>query len=73
MFTIKGTIAAGNDEVSVEVTNMLGQVVYNSKVAVQNGNINEKIQLSSSLTNGMYILNLRSGSQNNVFHFVIEQ
>ena len=74
VFTIKGTMAAaGDEEVLIEVTNMLGEVVYSSKVMVQNGNINEKIQLSNSLTNGMYILNLRSGSQDNVFHFVVEQ
>jgi len=73
-FTIKGTVAAqDNEEATIEVTNMLGQMVYSNKVMIQNANINEKIQLSNSLANGMYILNLRSGSQNSVFHFVIEQ
>ncbi len=73
-FTIKGALATtGDEEVTIEVTNMLGQVVYTGKVMTQNGNINEKIQLTGSLANGMYLLNLHSGSQNNVFHFVIEQ
>ena len=81
LFTIKGTLAStGDDEVTIEITNMLGQVVYGSKVMTHGGSINEKIQVNSPSTglgtavpNGMYILNLRSGLQDNVFHFVIEQ
>jgi hypothetical protein len=73
-FTVKGAMnATGNQEVVIEVTNMLGQVVYTNKVATNNGVINEQIQLNSSLSNGMYILNMRSGTDNAVFHFVIEQ
>jgi len=52
---------------------MLGQSVYKEKVMTHEGVINEKIQLSSSVANGMYILNLQSGVQNTVFHMVIEQ
>ena len=52
---------------------MLGQVVYKSNVAVKGGAINEQIQLSNAMANGMYILNLHSGTKNDVFHFVIEQ
>ncbi len=73
-FNLKGIVTAGNDEeVTLEVTNMLGQVVYTSKVMLQNGMINENVKLNNSLANGMYILNLRSASDNTVFHFVIEQ
>lgn len=73
-FTVRGTLAtSASEEVTFEVTNMLGQVVYSSKVIAQNGIINESVKLSSSLANGMYILNLRSGADNTVFHFVIEQ
>jgi hypothetical protein len=73
-FTIKGTLeTTADEEVSIEVVNMLGQVVYSNKVMTQNGIINERVQTGSSLANGMYVLNLRSGSQNTVLHFVIEQ
>ena len=73
-FTVKGTLSNTNDqEVSLEVTNMVGQVIYTKNVPVQNGVVNELIQLNSTLANGMYLLNLRSGSQDNIFHFVIEQ
>ena len=73
-FTVKGTLASDNDqEVVMEVTNMLGQVVYSNKVIAQNGNINEQLQLNGNLANGMYLLNVRTASGSNVFHFVIEQ
>jgi hypothetical protein len=72
-FSVKGSIGNGNEEVTVEITNMLGQVVYTSKVATQNGNIDHSINLGRSMANGMYILNLRSGTDNAVFHVVVEQ
>jgi hypothetical protein len=74
MFTIKGTLGTTNDEeVSVEISDMLGQVIYQDKVMVHGGNIDQKIQLSNVIANGMYLLNLSSASGNNVFHVVIEQ
>ena len=73
-FTLRGTVGVTTDEeVTIEVTDMIGQQVYSSKVMVSGGKINEQIKLSGRLANGMYLLNLRSGSDNKVFHFVIEQ
>jgi hypothetical protein len=73
-FTVKGSLSTSVDEeVSLEITNMLGQVVYSSKVMAHKGIIDEHIQLNSALANGMYILNLRSEGDNNVFHIVVEQ
>jgi uncharacterized protein YjdB len=73
-FTVKGTVGSVNDEeVTLEVTDVLGQVIYKSKVTAQNGRINETVTLNNTLANGMYILNVQSGSEQKVFHFVIEQ
>lgn len=73
-FTVKGSLGTNVDEeVSLELTNMLGQVIYTSKVMTHNGDINEKVQLSNTPANGMYILNVRTTSENKVFHMVIEQ
>ncbi len=73
-FTIKGAFGnVADEELSVEITNMIGQVIYNNKIMSRNGNIEEQIQLSNNLANGMYLLNLRSGTQKAVFHFVVEQ
>ncbi len=72
-FTIKGTVSSADEEVTLQVVNMIGQVIYNQKVMTHNGEINEKIQLTGNLANGMYLLNLQSASENRVFHFVVEQ
>ena len=73
VFTLKGSLGTTNDEeMTVEVMDVIGQVIHSGKINVHNGELNEKIQLSN-LANGMYIVNLRSGSDYKVFHMVIEQ
>lgn len=73
-FTVKGQLGTiADNEVSLEVTDMLGQVVYKTTVMTHNGEINTRIQLDHNLANGMYILNLNSGVENHVFHVVVEQ
>ena len=56
----------------VEITNMLGQVVYTGKIQATGGNIDQKITLGN-VANGMYLLNLGTDAQHTIFHFVIEQ
>ena len=76
VFTIKGTLGTAtrtDEEVYIEITDMLGQVVYKNKMVIQGGKIDEQIRLGNTLSNGMYLLNLRSGTDNQVFHFVVEQ
>ena len=73
-FTIKGSLGTLQDEeVSLEVTDVLGQVVYTSKVMAQGGRINEKVSMNNTFANGMYMLTVHSGTENKVFHFVIEK
>ena len=74
IFSIKGALGiTADEEVTVEITDMLGQIVYTTKTMSQNGAIDQKIQLSNNVANGMYLLTLRSESTNQVFHLVIEQ
>jgi len=74
VFSLKGKLGDNiNEDATAEVTDMLGQVVYSSKIPVNNGMINEHIQLSGNLANGMYLLNLRSGTVSSVIHFVVAQ
>ncbi|MCF8451166.1 MAG: T9SS type A sorting domain-containing protein, partial [Taibaiella sp.] len=73
-FILKGTMGTTEDkELNAEITDMLGQVVYRSKVQARNGVVNERIQISNTLANGMYILNLRSETEAKAFHFVLQQ
>jgi uncharacterized protein YjdB len=71
-FTITGTSQQSND-IKIVITDMLGQVVYSAKAQVYNGKINQQLQLSSLLANGMYTLELNSGEVNKVIHFVVGQ
>jgi hypothetical protein len=73
-FMIRGTIGVADDkELSVEVADMLGQIVYRGTIMARGGNVNEKIQISNTLANGMYLLNLRSETETKVFHFILQQ
>ena len=73
-FTLKGNWAVSdNADVDVQVTDMLGQVVYRGTVATQQGEMNEHITLGNTLASGVYLLNLHRGMENKVFHFVVEQ
>ncbi len=73
-FVIKGSIVTiGNEAVTLEVTNMLGQVVYKNMITTTNGNINERVTLATDLANGMYILNVTAGSDRKSIHFVVKQ
>ncbi|GAA4459995.1 hypothetical protein GCM10023093_01900 [Nemorincola caseinilytica] len=73
-FAVNGTIAGTTDEeVTMEVTNMLGQTVYTGKVTSHNGVIDHKVQLDNSLANGMYMLTVHAGDERKVFHFVLSK
>lgn len=69
-FTITGnTGIAVNEEVKIEVTNMLGQVVYHDKFNTVNGALEQAVQLGDQLANGMYILSIQSEHLSKALHF----
>ena len=73
-FTVKGSLGnKADEEVTMELTDVLGQVVYKSKVMSRGGLLDEQIHLSSTVANGMYVLSLKTTTENKVFHVVIEQ
>ena len=73
-FSVKGSLGSLKDEeVTLEVTDVLGQIVYKSKIIAPGGKINEKVSLNNTYANGMYLLTVTSGSENKLFHFVIEK
>lgn len=73
-FTIKGSLGTNRDEeVSLEITDMIGQVVYKNRISAYNGEINENVLPEKHLSSGMYILSLHSDLENRVFHFVVDQ
>jgi len=73
LFSIKGSLGTiADQDVNLEITDMLGQVIYATKLKARNGNLDETVQMGH-VANGMYMVTLRTGSENKVFHMVIEQ
>ncbi len=72
-FTLTGTIAAtATKSVNLEVTNMLGQVVYTGTTMPLNGKIRAEISLDN-LASGAYLLHATSENVNEVFHFAVSR
>ncbi len=73
-FVVSGTLGTTTDEeVSMEITDMLGQTVYKGNATAHAGSINERIKLSNTLANGMYMLNVKTANESKAFHFVLKQ
>ena len=73
-FTISGYIDNHlNSQMDIEITNMIGQVVYKGALKVNNGSVHEQVQLSNELANGMYLLTLHSSVGIENLHFVIDK
>ena len=73
-FTVRGTLSSTTDQqVTMELTDILGQVVFHNTAQAIGGKLNEHVQLANNLANGMYLLTVRTGEENRVFHIVIEQ
>jgi hypothetical protein len=74
VFIVKGSLGNSLDqELSLEVTDMLGQSVYKKTVMAIGGLLNEEVHPAGTLANGVYLLTLRSANNNRVFHIVMER
>jgi hypothetical protein len=71
-FTVIGKLAMANEDITIEITNMVGQVIYKSSAQVVNGTIDQHIQLNGTYANGMYLLTIRSANEKATYHFVME-
>ncbi|MES2703095.1 MAG: T9SS type A sorting domain-containing protein [Bacteroidota bacterium] len=73
-FTLNGTITGGSDQaLAIEVTNMLGQVIYRGSAVPQGGAVSQQVALGSDLAPGSYIMRVSSEGVNEVFHFVVSK
>ncbi len=70
-FTLSGQLAGNsNNEVNMEVSNMLGQVVYKGKTTPANGALKAQILLDG-VPSGSYLLRVNTETGSETFHFVI--
>ena len=71
-FTIKGllsNISEGN--VTMDITNAIGQTVYSGNTQVSNSALNQSVQVRD-LPAGVYMLKLSNEGKGKVFRFVVE-
>jgi hypothetical protein len=62
-----------DDAVVLEVTDMLGQVVYTRRTTAVNGMLNETIALNRALAEGIYLLTIHTNGFNTTLRFTLEQ
>jgi hypothetical protein len=73
-FTLSGMLSATiKDPATIQVTDMLGQVVYSGLAKVNRGQINESVSLGTELSDGMYILTMELAGDRRIFHFVLNR
>ena len=70
-FTISGNI--NDDAATIEVLNMVGQVVYTDVIKASNGKYSAHITLSADNASGVYVLHIKTTNDNYVTHFVINK
>ncbi|MCD6012945.1 MAG: surface protein [Flavipsychrobacter sp.] len=70
-FTLSGKLGTiSNNDVHFEITNMLGQVIYNGQTTPKNGEISTTIKLDN-IVPGSYLLQVNTDTGMETFHFVI--
>jgi uncharacterized protein YjdB len=73
-FAIVATTGANSDaDVYLEVTDMLGQIIYRNHLTAVAGKLNQNIQLNNDLANGMYTLKVQMADGQKVIHFMISK
>ena len=71
-FTIKGLESDNNsNEISLEITNTLGQIAYQAKIRPQSRRSNQQFNLKDVLKDGVYLLRLHTETANKVMKVVI--
>ncbi len=79
-FTIAGRTGHEDSFISIEITDMLGQVVHNELIKVSNGRFSKQVELTNSLANGIYLFTISQGDvpdslerKKHVLHFVVRK
>lgn len=71
-FIVHGLInEASYVTIAIEVLDMAGRVVYSGSSNAVNGIVNERVILSSTLSNGVYLIKVRNSDETYTAHFVI--
>jgi hypothetical protein len=71
-FKLEGTVSlTSGTEVTLELTDMAGRIVYTKIVALNANSLNENLQLSKNIASGVYLLNVKAAALHQVFRVAI--
>ena len=73
MFTVKGMISGDVETVEMTICDVVGQVVYKGNAEVKAGKLDKDIQLGTNLADGMYLLNMKTGTEKQVIRFSVNR
>ena len=73
-FTIEGSLKDhSQNNVSIIITDMLGQTIYKQIAEVHSGSLNVPVTLDNRIADGMYLVTITSGDDHVVCHVVINR
>ncbi|MBA3828577.1 MAG: T9SS type A sorting domain-containing protein [Taibaiella sp.] len=73
-FNLKGTFDGITEQTAtIEILNMVGQAVYTDVATIDNGMVQKQISLANNIPNGMYLMRVRVGEQNNIIRFSVQR
>jgi len=70
-FVIRGSIGATSEAVNIELTDLLGQRIYDNNVFADGGRMETQIVLPASIASGTYLLRVSADNGVWVFHVVV--
>ena len=72
-FMVQGTFPGGRDEAVIEITDVMGQIVYSDHTPAQKGVFKTSVQLRSELANGVYLIRISAGGTAVVRRFTLSR
>ena len=73
IFGINAVVSAETKEANIEITDMLGHVVYTEVTAVSNGKLMQKVSLGDGVANGVYLLRVTTRDEHFTTRFLLER
>lgn len=71
VFQLEGNITREENTILIEITDMIGKVVYNTDLSVLKGKISHRVE-AKGVAPGAYLLKIHSGQYNKVIHITIQ-
>lgn len=72
-FFLEGFVPSDNNEVSIEINDVFGRVVYKDVLTIEHNRIYKHINTGDNLANGVYFLHVTDSDVNKIIRFAISR